>query len=169
MPLLRSPHSPNLSLPKPQSLRRRPRLCSRNIMALLLALLREAEVPCDVQRVILSVEMLVNRQMIEAFLEKLKGKPLSRELRYTGEGLDLELRRADDVQINGGRALGLSRGLGARPGPDGLDQTEGGQDGHRLGGGALMGIRRLVGSVCGGHRVFSFQRAKILNSSAGRY
>lgn len=42
--------------------------------------------PERVERLVLSVEMLVNRQMIEAFLEKLKGKPLSRELPMTADG-----------------------------------------------------------------------------------
>ena len=42
--------------------------------------------PERVKRVVLSVEMLASPQMIAAFLEKLKGKPLSRELPMTADG-----------------------------------------------------------------------------------
>lgn len=42
--------------------------------------------PERVKRVVLSVEMLASPQMIAAFLEKLKGKPLSRELPMTENG-----------------------------------------------------------------------------------
>ncbi len=42
--------------------------------------------PQRVKRVALSVEMLASPQMIAAFLDKLKGKPLSRELPMTADG-----------------------------------------------------------------------------------
>jgi uncharacterized membrane protein YgcG len=108
--------------------------------------------PERVQRVILSVEMLVNRQMIEAFLEKLKGKPLSRELPMTADGSFLVQASATDSSgaASGGSDGGSGSSSGdASSGTSATGGSSGALDGGGLPGGSPHALPAGSGCGCG--------------------